>query len=346
MTPLPSPARDLSERLAARALAVCRAYLPNGRRHGRYWNVGDVADSRGRSLYVRLVGPPRGPGAAGRWTDAATGQHGDLLDLIQARLALPTLTATLAEARSFLGADAPRAAAQEPHSPSTSEAARRLFARADPIAGTPAERYLRARAITAPLDGAALRYHPGLRCRELGHQATLPALVAAITDTDGRVHAVQRTWLDPHETVKARLRTPRRSLGNQLGHGVRLGRVGDVLLAGEGLETVLSLKSALPALPMVAGLSAVHLGALALGPGVRRLYIARDRDPAGAAAAARLRERAAAQGIAVVDLVPRADDFNADLRRFGVTALRARVLAGLAPEDAGRFGPVPPGGRG
>ena len=36
----------------------------------------------GRSLYVRLHGPDRGPGAAGKWTDAATGEHGDLLDLI------------------------------------------------------------------------------------------------------------------------------------------------------------------------------------------------------------------------------------------------------------------------
>ena len=68
-----SPAAMLARRLAEDAEAVCRHYLPNGRRQGRYWIAGDVENSRGRSLYVRLTGPTSGPGAAGRWTDAATG---------------------------------------------------------------------------------------------------------------------------------------------------------------------------------------------------------------------------------------------------------------------------------
>ena len=38
---------------------------------GRYWVVGDVMNTPGRSLYVRLTGPDSGPGAAGKWTDAA-----------------------------------------------------------------------------------------------------------------------------------------------------------------------------------------------------------------------------------------------------------------------------------
>ena len=39
------------------AEAVCRHYLSNGRRQGRYWLVGDVHNTPGRSLYVRLHGP-------------------------------------------------------------------------------------------------------------------------------------------------------------------------------------------------------------------------------------------------------------------------------------------------
>lgn len=77
-------AADLARRLARHAEAVCRYYLPNGRRCGHYWLVGDVHNTRGRSLYVRLTGPDYGPGAAGKWSDAATGEHGDLLDLIAA----------------------------------------------------------------------------------------------------------------------------------------------------------------------------------------------------------------------------------------------------------------------
>src|SRR3954462_1152881 len=64
-----SPAADLAGRLAENAEAVCRAYLSNGRRQGRYWIVGGVMNSRGGSLFVRLHGPTSGKGAAGKWTD-------------------------------------------------------------------------------------------------------------------------------------------------------------------------------------------------------------------------------------------------------------------------------------
>ena len=46
------------------AEAVCRHYLSNGRREGRYWLVGDVRNTQGRSLFVRLRGPEAGKGAA------------------------------------------------------------------------------------------------------------------------------------------------------------------------------------------------------------------------------------------------------------------------------------------
>ena len=62
-------AAELARRLARNAESVCRHYLPNGRRHGRYWLVGDVRNTPGRSLYVRLTGPESGAGAAGKWTD-------------------------------------------------------------------------------------------------------------------------------------------------------------------------------------------------------------------------------------------------------------------------------------
>jgi len=64
-----SQAADLARRLARDAEAVCRHYLSNGRRYGRYWLVGDVANTPGRSLFVRLTGPESGKGAAGKWTD-------------------------------------------------------------------------------------------------------------------------------------------------------------------------------------------------------------------------------------------------------------------------------------
>src|SRR5471030_1777687 len=99
---MPRDASDLARRLALNAEPVCRHYLSNGRREGRYWLVGDVANTPGRSLFVRLTGPTSGKGAAGKWTDSATLQHGDLLDLIALNRGLDRLRDALDEARSFL----------------------------------------------------------------------------------------------------------------------------------------------------------------------------------------------------------------------------------------------------
>src|SRR3546814_8206534 len=70
-------------------------------------------------------------------------------------------------------------------------------------------------------------------------------------------------------------------MGNLLGHGVRFGWAGPVMVFGEGLETLLSVREVLPAMPMIAGLSAAHLAAIAFPDGLRRLYVARDNDDAG-----------------------------------------------------------------
>ena len=82
-------ASELARRLAREAEAVCRRYLSNGRREGRYWLVGDARNTPGRSLFVRLGGADSGKGAAGRWTDAASGEYGDLLDIIRESSAFP-----------------------------------------------------------------------------------------------------------------------------------------------------------------------------------------------------------------------------------------------------------------
>ncbi len=339
-------AADLARRLARDAEAVCRHYLPNGRRHGRYWLVGDVRNTPGRSLYVRLTGPESGPGAAGKWTDAATGEHGDLLDLIALSRGLDAVRDVLDEARRFLclPRSEPLHPTRGPHPPGGSpDAARRLFHAGRPIAGTQAEAYLRARGITARLDWPSLRFHPALwyRADRDAARESWPGLLAAVTDADGRITGVHRTWLDRLRPEKASLADPRRALGHLLGNGVRFGpepnAPADVLAAGEGIETMLALKSVLPDLPMIAALSANHLAALDLAPMLARLYVARDRDAAGRMAAERLHARGREAGIEVRDLMPARSDFNVDLRRLGPDAILARLADQLAPADALRF---------
>ena len=126
-------------------------------------------------------------------------------------------------------------------------------------------------------------------------------------------------------------------MGHLLGNGVRFGIAHDVMAAGEGIETMLSLRSALPTMPLVAALSANHLAALLFPATLRRLYVAQDRDPAGDAVTATLTERARASGIEPIGLSPTLGDFNEDLRRFGLDDLRAALRVQLVPEDVARF---------
>ncbi|GAN55693.1 hypothetical protein Tasa_056_006 [Tanticharoenia sakaeratensis NBRC 103193] len=153
MTGTPSwDAGDLARRLAENAEAVCRHYVSAGRRHGNYWLVGDVHNTPGRSLYVRLHGGPDGRGRAGKWTDGATGQHGDLLDIIRESFGLVDFRDVADEVRRFLRLPQPQHASVTYPLSSTSgrqdaagqisgtaDAARRLWAMSRSIAGTQVE---------------------------------------------------------------------------------------------------------------------------------------------------------------------------------------------------------------
>lgn len=335
-----SPARTLSCSLAENVEAVCKHYLSNGRRCGNYWTVGDVNNNAGRSLYVRLKGPLSGKGARGRWTDSATSEHGDLLDLIRAREGLASFRETFDEARRFLRVPRPRTTEKRDANSSecnTISLARKIWAASQSIVGTKAEAYLRARKVTADLSDAPLRYHPALTYREdrNGLSRRLPALVAAVTDNKGEIRGIHRTFLDPDRNDKAGIASPRRSLGAILGNGVRFGLVDEFAIIGEGIETVLSLKSAFPCLPMVAALSAAHLAEWEIPAGVRHLIIAVDNDRAGRNGARKLAERAEAEGVRVGMIVSRGKDFNDDLRHIAPEHLRLQLvrIAGQCPSS-------------
>ena len=115
----------------------------------------------------------------------------------------------------------------------------------------------------------SLRFHPRCfyRADTEAPPEIWPALIAAVSSLDGTITGVHRTWLDPGgfdpiRLGKAPVETPRRALGHLLGHAVWFGPATgiDVLAAGEGIETMLSLRCVLPAMPMAAALSAGHLG--------------------------------------------------------------------------------------
>ena len=208
-----------------------------------------------------------------------------------------------------------------------------------PIGGTSVEAYLRNRGITALHGTGNLRFHPRCYYRpdDHGPTETWPAMIAAVTDIRGTITGAHRTWLTPDGSDKAPIDTQRKAMGDLLDHAVRFGIASEVMAVGEGIETILSARQAMPHMAMAAALSAAHLAAILFPETLRRLYIVRDNDPAGDSARDSLVERANTAGIEAIVLSPVLEDFNEDLRRLGIDALRANLRVQLAPPDVARF---------
>jgi len=328
---------EISADLGARAENFCRAYFAEGQRQGSYWQVGDTSGAAGRSLVIRLhAGDGR---KAGGWTDYATGEFGDLVDLLHAKLGSPSLHETLLEAQHFLG-NAPlpeqriiKARSKDDGAANTKRiaSARRLFAAGSPILGTAAANYLHGRGIAR--FGPALQYHPRVffRGADTGRDQPryAPALLAKITDNQGNITGCARTYLDPFTGAIADLSNPKRILGRLHGNAVRFwsGSNPVHLIVGEGLENTLSVGTALPEFNLASCLTATHLGLFIPPSGVKRIWIARDNDVAGERAAQILASKLASSGIECRCLVPKLSDFNEDLLAFGKEAFRDTLLS-------------------
>jgi hypothetical protein len=208
-----------------------------------------------------------------------------------------------------------------------------------PIGGTLVEAYLRGRGITALHGTGNLRFHPRCYYRPDEHSPTetWPAMIGIVTDLSGRITGAHRTWLAPDGSGKAPIDIQRKAMGDLLGHAVRFGLPGEVMAAGEGIESVLSAREVMPGMSAAAALSAAHLAAILFHDTLRRLYVVRDNDHAGDGARNTLIERANAAGIEAIALSPMLGDFNEDLRSCGRDALMAHIRVQLAPQDVARF---------
>src|SRR3546814_12273065 len=82
-----------------------------------------------------------------------------------------------------------------------------------------------------------------------GAPPAFPALIAAVTDTDGTITGVHRTWLNSATRDKAQVATPRRAMGDLPGNEGRFGTAGPVMAAGEGINPSPDLKNPLPPVP-------------------------------------------------------------------------------------------------
>ena len=88
---------NIKRMLAERAQEVASMLLPNGKRDCDEWRVGSIDGEAGKSLGVHLRG-----NKAGVWSDFASGDSGDLIDL-WGRVRACGLSETLAQVKSYLG---------------------------------------------------------------------------------------------------------------------------------------------------------------------------------------------------------------------------------------------------
>lgn len=190
------------------------------------------------------------------------------------------------------------------------EEARSIWRAALPANGTLAETYLRWRGISVAIPPtirfASLRY--GKRGREY------PTLVAAVSDADGKLCGIQRTYLADDGKGKADVPKAKLSLGKVRSGAIRLAPISRKLVVTEGLEDGLSLHEALGVSVWVA-CGASMLPSMRLPDFVRDVAIGGDNDAAGRAAAENAGKAFTERGHGVRVFYPSAPhkDFNDEL---------------------------------
>lgn len=179
--------------------------------------------------------------------------------------------------------------------------------------GDPVDLYLQSRRLTIPQHPHGLRYAPALPYFNDGkHFGDFPAMLAAVTGSDGRLVNVHRTYLTPNG-AKARVPCSKKLMpasGATAGSAVRIGQPlrqshGVALAVAEGIETALSV-TALHGLPCWAAVSANGLKTFQWPREVTSLFICGDNDEnnVGQEAAQALAQRAAREGITARVCIP------------------------------------------
>lgn len=218
---------------------------------------------------------------------------------------------SLREAVNRLGAGGPLSVvnpspAPARHESTTIEAARKIWRNAGPIEGTAGAAYLFNRGITMKLPDS-------LRFAQLKHPSGTmhPSIVAQVVTADRKIAGVQRIFVADDGIGKAKVATPKLSLGRIAGNAIRLGAPASEVIVTEGLEDALSVLQSLGRVAWAAA-GASMLSRMIFPLAVKRVVIARDNDAAGEREAAKAALQFAGFGLAVRIMAPSggAKDFN------------------------------------
>ena len=326
--------KDLNAMLAADIEAVCRHYLPNGKRNGHYWQVGSTAGEEGASLRINLAGRWRG-----RWRDWANPKdRGSPLDLIRAVRDYNTIGEAAREARRFLSLpeyERPRCGpGRTDGPPEAQKGLERVLEGAAAIRpDDPAGRYLASRGLA--LDdarAAGLRFRPDTWVQVDGEKCELPALLAPIRALDGTLEGLQRIFLAT-DGRKAPIPDPKRTSGRLFSGAVRWPAPGaSRMVLTEGVEDALAVMRALGAggahdITVAAAISAGRVHRVGLPQEIRRATLVQDRDMAGEQAWVALCREHGGSALLLDRIVPRAKDANDELLALGPVRFLARLAA-------------------
>jgi hypothetical protein len=153
--------------------------------------------------------------------------------------------------------------------------AKKLWDSATDPRGTPAEEYLKSRALTlhADLCGSVLRFHPRTPWRNetTGNTDRVPCLLAAFRSIDDdTITAVHRIRVDQPQNWP---KTQRRMLGVVHRAAIKLAPSGDELLIAEGVESAMAARELGKTIPAWALGSVGAISFFPLIDGVNKLYI-------------------------------------------------------------------------
>ena len=249
------------------------------------------------------------PSKAGwRWQCFGCGLGGDVIDWLAALHRLPVLDAAM----MLAGGNVPSVHVATPPPADKAhkgEQARKVWANAHPIAGTPAETYLRRRNIDIGLPDC-LRF---ARLRFAGE--VRPMLIAAVAGADNTVQAIHRIVLKD-DGSKANLDggKVKFSLGPIMGGAIRLTYAANGMVVCVGIEDGLTLlqqqAQAVWAVTGDVALPSVHLPA-----GVRSVVIAHDNDASGKSAGKKSADKLAREGrhVRLIQPLSGFKDFNEEI---------------------------------
>lgn len=335
-------AHEVEQALRARVDTLVPELLSGATRDGAFWSCGSVDGDPGTQTKINRQGPRRG-----LWTDfsevkGSDRYSGDMLKLIAVvhfggwSAGKEAQRKAIAWGKSFLGwdsldrnslakvrresavVDAAAAEAARIEAEGKFRSAWAMWCGAVPIAGTPAEAYLRGRGIDFDRLGripGSLRFLPDCWCHL--RRSKHPAMIGAVY-RGSEFAAAHRTYLDvsagkggPVTTVKVvrdpvskkfriataddrraglRTKSHKLTLGEYVGGCITLwkaGRSGPLsalppgtpVHVSEGIEDGLSVAFADPSLYVVAGVALANMGALVLPPQAGATVFIGQNDP-------------------------------------------------------------------